>query len=146
MGIEVLHSEFDRGRYDLVMVLGGKARQIQLKCSMADGKTGQVPISKALGRQRSGCILWVCVDDHLNWQQFWWFGGSPEQPLPDLSDFPVLKRTTFDSNGNRPERDGCNIPKRVLKLLANIDVVLDHLFGDDSKTTEQAPLVPVVDL
>nr|WP_294850947.1 hypothetical protein [uncultured Sphingomonas sp.] len=134
--VEVLHAEFDRGGYDLVVDLGGVTRQIQLKCSHAQSTTAKVPVSRALSRQRSGCVLWIVVDEGLSPIQYRWFGGKIGEKLPDLSAFPILKRTTFNSKGDRPNRDGHNIPKRAFEVVPDIASLLVKLFGPDWNKSE----------
>ena len=130
--IEVLRAEVDAGGYDLIMVLQGITRHIQLKTSNRDATTGVQKVSLALARKPSGCVLWIRIDPKsLELGPFLWFGGKPGEPLPDIQGLKVAKHAKGDSSGNKAERPGHRIvPKRLFKELPSIDDVLDALFGE----------------
>jgi hypothetical protein len=49
------------------------------------------------------------VKDTLELGQFMWFGGSPGEPLPDISAYPIPNRTTHNAEGVRPVRKNHHI-------------------------------------
>lgn len=42
--------------------------------------------------------------DMLELGPFMWFGGAPEQPLPDISSYPNPRRATHNAEGKRSLR------------------------------------------
>ena len=84
--VEVLRSEFDAHGYDLVMGRGQIVRHIQFKTGVRN-KPSPVSVGSALAEKPSGCVIWISVTLELDMGPFWWFGGEPGEPLPDLSDF-----------------------------------------------------------
>ena len=128
--VEILRSEFDRGGYDLVADYGVVTRHIQLKCSRVEGTTREQTISRNLGRKPSGCVLWIVVDDALEFQHFLWFGAEPGLPLPSLDGMKVAKHVKGNSLGVRLERPNlCSVSKKHFQRLDLMDQVLDKLFG-----------------
>ena len=128
--VEILRSEFDRGGYDLVADYGAVTRHIQLKCSRIAGTTREQTISRNLGRKPSGCVLWIVVDDALEFQHFLWFGAAPGLPLPSLDSMKIAKHVKGNSLGIRLERPNlCSVSKKHFRTLDVIDQVLDELFG-----------------
>ena len=128
--VEILRSEFDRGGYDLVADHDAVTRHIQLKCSRLGGTTREQTISRNLGRKPSGCVLWIVVDDALEFQHFLWFGAAPGLRLPSLDDMKIAKHVKGNSLGIRLERPNlCSVSKAHFRRLDSIDQVLDELFG-----------------
>jgi hypothetical protein len=141
--VEVLRSEFDAHGYDLVMGRGQIVRHIQFKTGVRD-KPSPVSVGRALAEKPSGCVIWICVTLGLDIGPFWWFGGEPGEPLPDLSDFASPKRIGRNKEGERPLRaNHRKVPARYFRRIDTINSMLEVLFG--SLPTGQAPVVPETD-
>jgi hypothetical protein len=124
--VEVLRSEFDAHGYDIVLARGPIVRHVQLKTQAG----GDVGISVALAQKPSGCLIWIKIDSALNLGPYWWFGGRPGEPLPALDSFKILRRTTPNRDGIKPERPNHRkIPKAAFDMVSDIDGVLAKLFG-----------------
>jgi hypothetical protein len=125
--VEVLRSEFDASGYDLVLSQGRIVRHIQLKT--ASGRNRRVGIHRSLAKKASGCVVWINIDDALNFRDFYFFGGPPGEPLPDISTFTSLKRTTPNKKGIKPVRQNhVEISRTKFTKLATLDDVVDRLF------------------
>ena len=128
--VEILRSEFDRGGYDLVADAGATVRHIQLKCSGTQAAAASQKISLNLSQKPSGCVLWIVVDDELNFDHFLWFGGLPGEPLPDILQMPVAKHVKANAQGIKSARANLRIvSKGKFTRLQTLDDVLDRLFG-----------------
>ncbi len=127
--VEVLRSEFDAGGYDLVMSQRTTVRHIQFKTAVVGSEGSAIKANLKLGEKPSGCILWILVTTELDLQSYLWFGGSPGQPLPNITGMKVAKHAKANSQGVKAARpDHRLIPRRLFERLGSIDEVLDHLF------------------
>lgn len=127
--VEVLRSEFDAHGYDLVMARGSIVRHIQFKTGIQD-KPSPVSVARALAEKPSGCVIWICVTLDLVIGPFWWFGGNPDEPLPDLLGFKNPKRNGRNKAGDRPPRiKHSNVPARYSQRIDGIEAMLETLFG-----------------
>jgi hypothetical protein len=127
--VEVLRSEFDAHGYDLVMARGNIVRHIQFKTGKSP-KPGKVSISQALADKPSGCVIWICVDDHLDMGPFFWFGGDPGEPLPAIDGYSNPRRPTHNKEGVRPLRKNHReVPCKDFRKLSKLAEVLEALFG-----------------
>lgn len=127
--VEVLRSEFDAHGYDLVMGRGPIVRHIQFKTGVRD-KPAPVSVGRALADKPSGCVIWICVTPNLEIGPFWWFGGKPGEPLPDLSGFASPKRIGRNKDGDRPLRaNHSKVPAKFFDRIEGIDAMLETLFG-----------------
>lgn len=127
--VEVLRSEFDAHGYDLVMGRGAIVRHIQFKTGVR-AKPAPVSVSRALADKPSGCVIWISVSLELDLGPFWWFGGEPGKPLPDLSAFASPKRIGRRENGERPLRlNHSKVPASRFRRVEALDGVLELLFG-----------------
>jgi hypothetical protein len=123
--VEMLRSEFDAHGYDLVHCRGAIVRHIQFKTQ----REGNVSTSLSLAEKPSGCVIWVGIDECLNFKTFRWLGGLPGQPLPDIRDMKVSRRQTHNKAGIRPDRPNHRkIPKRAFET--TMEDVLRKLFGE----------------
>ena len=128
--VEILRSEFDRGGYDLVADYGPVTRHIQLKCSRVGGATYEQTLSANLENKPSGCVLWIVVNDDLEFDNYLWFGAEPGLPLPSLDAMKTGRHVKGNSLGVRLERPNTRVvPKKHFRSLQGIDHVLDVLFG-----------------
>jgi hypothetical protein len=54
--------------------------------SLVPMNVGRKPMEKP-----SGCVIWIVVCPiNLEMKSYRWFGGTPGQPLPDITDFKRL--------------------------------------------------------
>jgi len=128
--VEVLRSEFDAGGYDLVMSRGKVDRHIQFKTVTVGGRAAKTKISLKLMDKPSGCVIWIVVTSELGFESYLWFGGSPGEPLPDISRLKVAKHTKGNAKGEKVELPSHRIvPRRLFEPLGTLDAVSLRLFG-----------------
>lgn len=126
--VQVLRPEVDAAGYDVVLTKGRMTRHVQIKAST--GKRKDFPINISLAAQPSGCIVWLVVDEALQFKKFYWFGNRPGRRLPDLEVFPVARRTTPRRDGERPERRSIrSVPGTEFTELQSIEALAAKLFG-----------------
>jgi hypothetical protein len=128
--VEMLTSRVDDAGYDLVLEANGIIRHIQLKSSTHAAPT-RVLVNKALAEKPSGCVLWMHADpDTLELGPFFYFGGDPGEPLPDVEDFAIGRRATPNAAGDKPPRKNTRgITKDHFTKLESIEEVAAYLFG-----------------
>ncbi|WP_311276860.1 hypothetical protein [Methylobacterium sp. WCS2018Hpa-22] len=135
--VEVLRSEFDAHGYDLVLARGRVVRHIQFKTG-SKAKPDAVSIAASLAEKPSGCVIWIRVQADLEMGPFFWFGGEPGEPLPQLDGYANPRRPTRNKEGVRPIRQNHReVPRDQFRQLATLEDVLVALLG---------PLVPKVGL
>lgn len=128
--VEVLRAEFDAGGFDLVIRCGAAIRYIQLKTGRVGGSTASVKVSLALAGRPGGCVLWIMVDDDLNLDHFRWFGGLPDEALPDLDALKVARHVKANAQGQKLERPNHRIlPKSLFEKIQSFDELATRLFG-----------------
>ena len=128
---EVLKPQVDDGGYDLVVEVEGITRHIQLKASKRKAKTAVQKIHRRLEKKPSGCVIWIRFDERdFDLGPFLWFGGSPGEPLPSLSELKTVRHTRGNAAGVKRERPAHRIvPKGRFTPLDGITEVVEHLFG-----------------
>lgn len=103
--LEVSKPEVDNSGYDLIVESKRVFRHIQLKATFIGAKTSRQNIHISLSKKQSGCVVWIYFDPtSLELGPFLFFGGTPGQPLPDLSELKVAKHTKGDADGYKAER------------------------------------------
>lgn len=128
--IDILKPEVDSGGYDIVVSHKSIVRHVQLKASLAGGSTAVQNINMSLADQPSGCIIWILIDESLNFKGYLWFGGRPGLPLPDITKFKKAKHTRANAQGLKPERTNTKtIPKSAFERIADIPTLVERLFG-----------------
>jgi hypothetical protein len=128
--VEVLRPEFDAHGYDLVMARGPIVRHIQFKTGTSR-KPVDVSVSQALAEKPSGCVIWIRVAADLDTGPFFWFGAAPGMPLPTIDGYSNPLRVTHNKEGVRPLRKNHRlIPREIFRQLANLDELLETLFGE----------------
>jgi hypothetical protein len=125
--MEILRPEFDAHGYDVVMSRGSIVRHVQLKTQ----SVGKVSIGRALAEKPSGCVVRIGLNQEtLELGPFFWFGGAPGEPLPDISGCPNPKRPTHNAKGVRPARKNHHLlPTSAFTRLETLDEVVVRLFG-----------------
>jgi hypothetical protein len=130
VNVEILRPEFDAHGYDLVMARGPIVRHIQFKTGTSQ-KPADVSVSRALAEKPSGCVIWIRVAANFDMGPFFWFGAEPGIPLPAIDGYPNPLRATHNKEGVRPRRKNHRlVPGDKFLQLANLDVLLETLFGD----------------
>ena len=133
--LEVLRSEFDAYGYDLVLSRGPIVRHIQFRTKLqtsgaAAVKPRRVSISRQLGDKPSGCVIWIVVTPMLELGPYYWFGGLPGEPLPDIDGYRKPKRIGRTAEGNRPPRTNQRtIPTSEFEFVGDLEGILAKLFG-----------------
>ena len=130
--LEVLKPQVDDGGYDLVLETASVVRHIQLKATFRDSKVRRFNINTGLATKPSGCVVCLLFDQRtLDLGPFYWFGGSPTKPLPDLSQFDVAKHTKGNSEGIKNPRPNIRVvPLSEFEPVNNIGQLSVKLFGD----------------
>lgn len=129
--VEVLKSEVDGAGYDVVLECRSLVRHIQLKAGRRGGKRASVGVQVKLREKPSGCVVWIYFDPGtMALGPFFWFGGPPGQPLPEIADFKVGKHTKGDSKGHKAERPNMRlVPKGRFERVDTVAGIVERLFG-----------------
>lgn len=62
---------------------------------------------------------------------FYWFGGLPNERIPDLNEFPIAKHAKGDSKGIKNPRPNIRVdPLSEFDPVNNIGQLSVRLFGD----------------
>lgn len=128
--IEVLTSEVDRGGYDIVLEANGIVRHVQLKSTFSGSSVRHVTVSTRLMEKPSACVIWLEVNQRtLAFERYFWFGGQPGAPLPDLGP-KISRHTRADSSGQKLERPmHRDLGKSCFAASSGVDELLVRLFG-----------------
>lgn len=128
---EVLRADVDTAGYDIVMDIGGVMRHIQLKASFNGSKTPRQKINTKLGAKHSGCVVWMGFDPKtIKLGPFYWFGGAPGEPLPDITNFKKAKHEKGNAQGVKAERQNSYVVnKGKFEKLETLDELMQKLFG-----------------
>jgi hypothetical protein len=106
-----------------------------------------------LADKPSGCVVWVVFDEaSLELGPFLWFGGPPDQPLPDIRYLPVAKHSKGNARGQKTERPNIRVLKRgAFELVASLPELVSRMFGQlvaspirPLKVTDAAAICPTV--
>jgi hypothetical protein len=128
-GISVLRPEVDNAGFDIVLTYGHTVRHVQLKCSRAQASTARQNIHVYLAAQPSGCVVWLVIDDQLEFVRFGWFGAAPGQPL-SLDGFKTARHTKGDATGFKAPRPSLrSVPVASFTQLPNMAALIQALFG-----------------
>jgi hypothetical protein len=128
--VEILRSEFDAGGYDLVVSRGEIVRHVQLKSRLTTSSTREVSVGMRLADRPSGCVIWMVVDDALEFQDFLYFGSEPGKPLPSLVEMKTTKHVKANKDGVFLERPAHRIvPMSQFRSLSSLDALIDALLG-----------------
>lgn len=132
---EVLKADVDGAGFDIVMEANHVLRHIQLKASLLGGRTSNQKINIHLSAKPSGCVIWMVVNPStLDFEHFYWFGGLPGHPLPDISDARIAKHTKANAYGVKLERPNLRIlGKSHFTKLSTVSDLVDMLFGKSEK-------------
>ena len=129
--MEVFRPEFDAHGYDLAMAQRDIVRHIQFKTGKK--KPRRVTVARSLAEKPSGCVIWILINEDLEPGSYYWFGGEPGCPLPDIASYPNSKRVTPNAQGRRPIRlNHHEVPIAKFEKLGTLQEVLKKLFGETS--------------
>lgn len=101
--LEVCKPQVGAVGYDLILQCRGILRHVQLKSSPAGGDTRTVKVCSELEQRRGGCVIWTQFDKQTMQMAFWWLGGAPGEPLPELPAGGIVEQSRFRRVGSVPE-------------------------------------------
>ena len=129
--LEVLKPQVDDSGYDLVLEANAIVRHVQLKASFRGSKVRDTTVNVSLATKPSGCVVFMWFDpQNLLLGPFAFFGGTPGQPLPDLSGRKPGRHTKANAQGIKAVRPGIRtVPLAAFEKLTTIDQVVAKLFG-----------------
>lgn len=129
--LEVAKPEVDNSGYDLICEVDGTIRHIQLKASYLGGKTARQKVHTKLAMKPSGCIVWIYFDPKtLELGPYYFFGGNPEERLPNLDAAPIARHTKGDQQGFKAERPNIRVlNKGQFELIGNLPELYKKLFS-----------------
>jgi hypothetical protein len=131
--LDVLRADVDGAGYDLVAECQGVVRHIQLKSTVAGGTTRSQKVHTALASHRSGCVVWVVLDQsvqHRLRMSFLALGALPGERLQGLDVFPVARHTKANAEGLKADRPAIReVPRTAFSTLSDVAAVSDWLFG-----------------
>jgi len=127
--IEISKPEADIFGYDLVLTCNRVIRHIQVKSSTSTGKVQYHKIHENLKNYPSACVVWIVIDEKFD-LEYRFFGNTPGEPIPDLSEFHYAQHTKGNANGEKALRKNIRkIPKSKFEKLADIKELETKLFG-----------------
>jgi len=130
--LEFLKPQVDDGGYDLVLETTSIVRHIQLKATFRGSTVRRFNVNAGLAAKPSGCVVCLLFDDKtLNLGPFYWFGGAPNEPLPDLTAFPIAKHTKGNAQGIKNLRPNLRVvPLSAFVSVPTIRQLAVKFFGD----------------
>jgi hypothetical protein len=103
--LEIAKPEVDNSGYDIIIEDNSVVRHVQLKASFLGGKTSRQKIHMKLCGKPSGCVVWIYFDENtLELGPFYFLGGKPGEPLPNIDNAKVARHTKGDLDGYKAER------------------------------------------
>ncbi len=132
--LEIAKPEVDNSGYDIIAENNNMVRHVQLKASYIGGKTARQKVHIKLSQKPSGCIVWVYFDENtLELGPFYYFGGKPGKPLPDIVDAKIARHTKGDQDGYKAERPNIRvINKGAFEKHDTIQSIYSALFGGNA--------------
>jgi len=116
--------------YDLLVTCRHVCRHVRLVVGMRASPT-QVPVRSDIATFGSGCLVWAAMDQSLSLGPYYWFGGAPGHPIPQVDKFPTAQRGI--SRGYRSRRvETFSLPPSALDKVESIGDILDRLLGFDT--------------
>ncbi|MCF6362736.1 MAG: hypothetical protein L3J88_05205 [Gammaproteobacteria bacterium] len=132
--LEIAKPEVDNSGYDIIAENNNLVRHIQLKASYIGGKTNRQKVHIKLAQKPSGCVVWVYFNEKtLELGPFYYFGGAPGEPLPDISGAKVARHTKGDQDGYKAERPNIRqLNKGDFIRHDSIQEIYTELFGKNA--------------
>ena len=135
---EILRSEYDAGGYDLVLTYRDLVRHVQLKTMLDGGKTDEFKIGLRLADRPSGCVICVVVSADLKLARYLWFGGTPGEPLPTITQMKVARHSKGTAKGVKLERAAHRaVQLKKFTEVTAIESLVDCLVGRIAQSNEQ---------
>ena len=127
---EVLRAETDTSGYDLAIEVEGMLRHVQLKAMRSDGMRRKVDLHLGLAAKPAGCVVWMLVDPaSFATEGFYWFGGAPGQPLPELGS-KIARHSRPNGDQKKAERPELRtVGRGRFERIQTIDQLVLRLFG-----------------
>jgi hypothetical protein len=132
--LEVAKPEVDNSGYDIIAETNRIIRHIQLKASYIGSKTTRQKVHIQLSNKPSGCVVWIYFNkDTVELGPFYFFGGKPGEPLPDLLGTKVAKHTKGDQDGHKAERPNIRVlNKGMFTRIDSVNELYNVLFGHNA--------------
>ena len=132
--LEVAKPEVDNSGYDIIAEANRVVRHIQLKASYIGGKTSRQKVHVKLTEKPSGCIVWIYFnEDTLELGPFYYFGGNPGEPLPDIEGAKVARHTKGDQDGYKAERPNIReLNKGMFARFESVKAIYSALFSNNA--------------
>jgi hypothetical protein len=129
--LEILKPQVDDGGYDLVLEANSVVRHVQLKATFKGSTVSRFKVNLGLAAKPSGCVICLLFDEQsLQIGPFYWFGGAPNKPLPDLSGFPIAKHTKGNAQGIKNLRPNLRVvPVSAFERIEDVAGLSSRLFG-----------------
>jgi len=129
--LEVAKPEVDNSGYDIIAETDSVIRHIQLKASYIGSKTAQQKVHIQLANKPSGCVVWIYFNkDTVELGPFYFFGGKPGEPLPDLLSTKVARHTRGNQDGYKAKRPNIRVlNKGMFTRIESINELYNALFG-----------------
>jgi hypothetical protein len=131
--VDVLRADVDAAGYDVVLQCQRVMRHVQLKSTVAGGKTREQKVHTALAEHSSGCVVWVVLEPGAEWRvrlEYLVLGGAPGAALQGLSSYPVATHSKGDGEGFKAERPSIRVvPKSAFVRISSAAALSDWLFG-----------------
>lgn len=131
--MDVLRADVDAAGYDVVLQCQRVMRHIQLKSTVAGGKTKKQKVHTALAEHASGCVVWVVLEPGEGFRarlKYLVLGGAPGTALLGLDGYPVATHERGNAQGVKAERPFIRVvPRKAFTRLASTAALSDWLFG-----------------
>jgi hypothetical protein len=128
--VDVLKPEVDAAGYDVVFSMDRLMRHVQIKASRLGAAAAEQQISGDLATHQSSCVIWAVVDASLRFKHFFWYGGAPGEPMPDISGLKPARQARANAQGIKAYRKNTwRLPKSKFTRVCSIQELAEKLFG-----------------
>lgn len=132
--LEIAKPEVDNSGYDIIAEGNGIVRHIQLKAAYIGSKITRQKVHIKLSQKPSGCVVWIYFNKNsLELGPFYYFGGLPGEPLPNIQNAKVARHTKGDQGGYKGERANIRVlNKGDFKKYDDIKEIYSIFFGNNA--------------
>lgn len=132
--LEISKPDVDNSGYDVIAEQYGVLRHIQLKASYVGGNTTKQKVHIKLAEKPAGCVIWVYFnEDTLELGPFLFFGGGPNETLPDIRNAKISKHTKGNQDGFKAERPNIrDLNKGQFTRHSTVQEIYAVLFGENT--------------
>ena len=132
--VEILRSEIDVSGYDIIMSYKNIKRHIQLKSSIAGGRTVQQRINISLLEKENPCIVWLVREydeekKDFNFKYLFWGARTGGRNTADIKNCKKPR----DAKGKKEKLNHRNVPKGKFEVCEDIEDLFSKLFGNDKQ-------------